>query len=417
VDVPRPQRRFRHAARLGLALAALFLLGGAALVVGRTPPVPGVPRAELWTGVVTRGPFVVEVHGAGTLRPEAVRWLTAESSGRVAAVLLQAGTEVSPETPVVQLENLDLRLQADHARRDVQDARARALALERQNQSSELALLAELAGIHASLSDARRSATAYAGAVGEIVSFNESQRVADRVLELEERASLTESGLSLLRRMAPRELAAVRDQVQPLERVSDVRLQMLDRLEVRAGSSGQLQEVLVELGQWVVPGTQVAKVMLSRRLEAVLRIPADRAGQVRVGQRAEVRTSLGSSNRNIPGRVRRVAPAAALGTVDVEVSLEGTLPENARADQDVDGLVETLHVESALQMPRSIGLPERGDAQLFRVDAGGMAHRVRVRIGRRSVDAVEVLEGLEAGEVVVLSDMSRHLEVEAVMLE
>jgi HlyD family secretion protein len=417
VDVPRPRRRLRHAPRIGLVLAVVFLVGGATLVLGRRPALPSLRRAELWTGVVTRGPFVVEVHGAGTLKPEAVRWLTAESSGRVAAVLLRAGAAVSPETPVVQLENLDLRLQADHARRDVQDARARALALERQSQSSELALLADLAGIHASLNDARRNASAYAGAEGEIVSLNESRRVADRVRELEERASLTESGLSLLKRMAPRELAAVRDQLQPLERVSDVRQQMLDRLEVRAGSSGQLQEVLVELGQWVVPGTQVAKVMLSRRLQAVLRIPADRAGQVRVGQRAEVRTSLGSSNRNIPGHVRRVAPAAALGTVDVEVSLEGPLPENARPDQDVDGLIETLRVDSALQMPRPIGLPERGDAQLFRLEAGGRAHRVRARVGRRSVDTVEVLDGLEEEQVVILSDMSRYLGVDAVMVE
>jgi multidrug resistance efflux pump len=417
MDVLRPRRRPSPAKLLGLVLVGLLLTGATALVLGRPPQLPSVPRAELWTGVVTRGPFVMEVHGAGTLKPEAVRWLTAESSGRVAAVLLQAGVEVSSETPVVQLENLDLRLQADHARRDVQDARARAFALERQSRSSELTLLAELAGIHASLNEARRSAHAYAGVEGEIVSRNESQRIADRVLELEERAALTENGLSLVRRMAPRELAAVRDQLQPLERVSEVRQQMLDRLEVRAGSSGRLQDVLVELGQWVVPGTQVAKVMLSSRLQAVLRIPADRAGQVRVGQRAEVRTSLGSSNHDIPGHVRRVAPAAAQGTVDVEVALEGELPENARPDQNVDGRIETVYVESALQVPRPVGLPERGDAPFFKLDAGGQAHRVSVRVGLRSVDVVEVLDGLTAGETVILSDMREHAGVDAVRVE
>jgi HlyD family secretion protein len=417
VDVPRPARRLSRAKVVGWLLAASLLCAGGVMALRRPAQLPALARAELWTGVVTRGPFVVQVHGAGTLRPEAVRWLTAESSGRIAAVLLEAGAEVEPSTPIVRIENLDLRLQADHARRDVEESRARVLGLERQTRSDELQLLAELAGVRTALNDARRSMNSYAGVEGAIVPRNESERISDRVLELEERASLSELRLSLLRRVAPREVAALREQVAPLERVSEVRQQMLERLEVRAGSRGLLQDVLVELGQWVVPGTQVAKVMLSRQLYAVLRIPADRIGQVRVGQRAEVRTSLGASNHDIPGRVRSVAPAAEQGTVEVEVSLEGELPENARPDQNVDGRIETLHLEAALQVARPVGLPERAEVQLFRLDSEMLAQRVNARIGHRSVDTVEVLAGLEAGQTVILSDMSRHSTAAAVRIE
>lgn len=416
MDVPRRRRQRPTWAMLLVATLVLVAAVGGGIALRGPPRPPSVRRAELVLGSVRRGPFVVEVHGTGTLRPEAVRWLTAESSGRVAAVSLKAGAEVEPATLVVQLDNLDLRVQTDHAQRDVQEAHARALSLERQAHSDELGILAELATIEAALSDARRGATAYAEGGADIVAHNEGKRSQERVVELERRQGLAERQLSLIREMLPRELAALKQQLEPLARVQRVREEMLERLEVRAGSKGQLQEVLVELGQWVVPGTPVAKVMLTRQLHAVLRVPADRAGRVRVGQRAEVRTSLGTESQSIAGTVRRVAPAAHQGTVDVEVALDEQLPRNARPDQTVDGTIEIQHVESALQLPRPVGSPESGDVELWVVDAG-LARRVPVRLGHTSVDMLEVIAGLEATQTVVLSDMSRYAAHDVLQLE
>jgi len=163
----------------------------------------------------------------------------------------------------------------------------------------------------------------------------------------------------------------------------------------------------------------VAKVIVDQTLQAELRIPAEQAGQLSVGQPAQIRTGFGHANEStITGRVRRVAPAAHEGTVAVEVALDGKLPDNARPDQNVDGSIEIEHTDVTLHVARPIGLAVGDTSSLFRVDpTTQVATRVEVRTGRVSVDTVEVLSGLEAGDEVILSDMSRYAEARAVRLE
>jgi RND family efflux transporter MFP subunit len=301
----------------------------------------------------------------------------------------------------------------------VQAAQAQALALEHQQAQDELRLQQEVSVLGSDLADSTRRASAYQDGAGLIVSRNESEHERDRAAALAEQVALARGKLDLLRRLGPRQLQAARAQSAQLDRVRSVRQEMLERLLVRATLAGSVQEVLVEPGQWVVPGAPVAKLRVSERLEAVLRIPADEVGAVAVGQPVLVRTGYGRGPEGtITGRVRRVAPAAQQSTVEVEVALEGTLPESARADQTIDGSVETRRVPNALSLPRPVGLPLGDSVRLYRIDpATSTATRVTVTVGFVSTDTIQIASGLNEGDEIILSDMSRYADIDALRLD
>jgi HlyD family secretion protein len=421
VDVPIPRARRRGIARrryAGAAAAALAVGAGAWWTARLQPRLESVERAAIWTGTVERGSFIVRVRGTGTLRPESIRWLTAESSGRVEEVLLEPGAVVERLTPVVRLDNLDLELQTAQAARELLGARAEVLALERQTRRERLDLLAELENLRTSALDAERRAQAYADGEGMIVAQLDAVQARDRATNLRRSQGLAEQRAQLLEQLAPRQLDTLRQQTTELASVHEMRRQLVERLLVRAGASGILQDVPVELGQWVVPGTPVAKVIVDRRLEAELRVPAELAGALAVGQAASIHTGSVDANASIGGHVRRVAPAASQGTVLVEIALDGALPESARPDQNVDGSIETERTAPTLHVARPVSLGAGSTSSLFRLDpATHIATRVEVRTGRVSVDRVEVLSGLGEGDQVILSDVSRYAQATALRIE
>jgi multidrug efflux pump subunit AcrA (membrane-fusion protein) len=419
VDVQRAPKRRTLRRVLSLGLLGLSFVALAVWLAWREPRPPAVERAAIWTGKVERGAFVLRVRGAGVLRPESIRWLTSESSGRVEEVRVEPGAPVEPDTVVVRLENLDLRLLAVQAARETQAVEAEILALERQTQRERLDLSAELAELGASLSFARRRADAYSEMQGTVLPRLEGEEMGERARELEQREALAQRRLGLLERLAPRQLGGLEQQAREVRRVQAVRQELVERLTVRASAHGILQDVLVELGQWVVPGTVVAKVIVSRKLQAELAIPAEQAGAISVGQAAWIRTGPGDGARApIPGRVRRVAPAAFEGNVHVEVAFDTELPDAVRPDQSVDGTIELERIEDTLHLARPLDLALGSSSSLFRIDAStGVARRVPVRTGRVSIDSVEVLGGLEPGDEVILSDMSRYAQVDRVRVE
>lgn len=418
MDVPRPlRRRWRRA--LGGCACAVALALGAGVVRRIEPTLPSVRRSDVWTARVERGPFVVRVRGSGKLEPEAVRWLTTESSGRVEAVLLTPGMDVEPSTAIVRLENLELRLQAAQASREVRAAEAELLAQEHSRGEQQLERAAELVELRTQLAEAQRRAQVDAVLSGSVVSQLDGEQSQRRLLELRERESLAAQRLTLLRGFAPRQRLVLEAQLGEGRRVLAVREQMIDRLLVRASAEGILQDVLVELGQWIVPGTAVAKVIVDRRLQAELLVPAEQAGALRIGQSAAIHTGYGHAREStLSGQVRRVAPAARAGSVAVEIALDGELPAGVRPDQNVDGSIETERSAVTLHMPRPVGLGMGDSSSLFRVDAqGASATRTEVRTGRVSVDRVEVLSGLAEGDEVILSDMTRHATQRVVSLD
>lgn len=177
----------------------------------------------------------------------------------------------------------------------------------------------------------------------------------------------------------------------------------MEDLRVRAGAEGVLQELELEVGQQVTAGTILAKVVQPTRLKAELKIAETQAKDVQIGQIAAIDTRNGV----IPGSVSRIDPAVREGTVTVDVKLEGALPQGARPDLSVDGTVEIERLDDVLYVGRpAFGQPD-SLVGLFRLGAEGKeATRTQVRLGRSSVNTIEIVEGLQVGDQVILSDMS-----------
>jgi HlyD family secretion protein len=414
MDIPRERRR--RPLRGALLALAVVASAAAAVTAGARfkERLTSVRRGAIWTGRVERSPFVVRVKGPGVLLPEAVRWLTAESSGRVEEVLRKPGSVVEETTAVVRLENLDVRLQALQAERDEATGRSDLLALSRRVGEDEITGQSDALQLHSSLSEAERRADVYTRADGSFVSALDTKRAGEQASELERRTVLAEQKINLIRTAGKNQLAALQTQLARREEVSRVHRELVDHLVIRAGTGGVLQDVLVELGQWVVPGTPVAKVIVSDHLKAELRIPEEQAGGISVGQGASIDTRAGS----IVGHVRRVASSANQGTVKVEIALDGEMPRGVRPDQNVDGCIEIERTDDALHMPRPVSSQADAVVSVFRIDpATGVARRMEARTGRVSVDTVEIRGGLEPGDEVILSDMSKYANADAVQVE
>jgi multidrug efflux pump subunit AcrA (membrane-fusion protein) len=183
---------------------------------------------------------------------------------------------------------------------------------------------------------------------------------------------------------------------------------------VRAPEAGVLQELTLQLGQWVPEGATLAKVVQPGKLKAVLRIPESQAKDVSIGQRAMVDTRNGI----IPGIVSRKDPSAVGGTVTIDVALEGALPPGAVPDLSVDGTIEIQNMTNILYTGRPVFGPGSGNVGLFRLEPGGdAAVRVSVELGRSSASTIEIIRGLEAGDRVILSDMTQYANVDRVRIK
>jgi HlyD family secretion protein len=199
------------------------------------------------------------------------------------------------------------------------------------------------------------------------------------------------------------QLKAQQARIDQLQSLVALRRDQVDRLQVRAGMNGVLEQVPVDVGQQVAPGTNLARVADPTRLKAELRIAETQARDLTIGQVAQVDTRNGI----IPGKVVRIDPAAQNGTVTVDVELEGALPRGARPDLSVDGTVELERLDNVLYVGRPAFGQEQSTVGLFKLDATtGEASRIQVQLGRSSVNTIEVMNGLGEGDSVVLSDMS-----------
>jgi hypothetical protein len=235
----------------------------------------------------------------------------------------------------------------------------------------------------------------------------------DQAQEAASRLDVEEQRLKLLSESAEPQLRVQQEQVERLRAINAHRQNEVRGLQVRAGAPGVLQELPLQLGQWVTPGTVLARVVQPSRLKAVLRIAETQATEVQVGQTATIDTRNGF----IPGRVVRIDPASQNGAVGVDVTLEGALPAGARPELSVEGTIEIERLRDVLFVGRPAVVQANSSTSLFKlVDGGRAAVRVPVRVGRTSVGHIEVLEGLGAGDRVILSDLSRWDNVDRLRL-
>jgi HlyD family secretion protein len=407
---PRPKRRRYLQAAAVLGAVVLVPLGLASL----EGPVPVVDRESVVVDSVRRGIMVREVRGPGTLVPEQIRWISALTPARVERILVQPGTAVEPGTVLLELSNPDVQIEALDAQRQLTAAEAELVNLHTTLQNQRLAQTGVVAAMRSEYRQAQRqAAVADSLGVNGGLSRNDISQSQDKAAELETRYQVEQQRLELFAAAVDSQLAVQRAQVGRLRAITEFQLSRVRSLEVRAGETGVLQELPLQLGQWVVPGALLAKVVQPSRLKAVLRIPETQVRDVALGQPAAIDTRNGV----VPGRVVRMDPAAQGGTFTIDVALEGKLPPGARPEISVDGTITLERVPNALYVTRPPYGRAGGTTSLFKlIEDGRVAVRVPVQLGRTSVTTVEVLQGLAAGDRVIVSDMSRWDGVERVRL-
>ena len=393
----------------GAIIAGTVFAGIAAISFGLSrlePAAPSVNRATVWMDGVKRGEMIRQVRGPGTLEvlPEAITWVAARTRGRVDRRVLLPGVEVEPDTIILELSNPEL----DQELRDAEyQLRAQKAELADLRVTVESQLLNQQSMATTVASDYRQ-AQLQAEAdtrlhaenlIGELIV----KRSQVRAEELATRNELEQQRLEIATASVDAQLAAKRATVEQFRALYDLRRSQKAALTVRAGISGVLQEVPVEVGQEVTPGANLARVAQPDKLKAQLRIAETQAKDIEVGQKAIIDTRNGV----IDGRVIRIDPAVQEGTVTVDVELIGALPKGARPDLSVDGTIELERLDDVLY----VGRPAYGQAEstigLFKLlDDGETAVRTQVRLGRSSVNTIEVIQGLNEGDQVILSDTS-----------
>jgi multidrug resistance efflux pump len=399
--------------RGGIVLGAVAFI---ILVLGSLKPsAPGVGRTTLWVDSVRRGEMVREVRGPGTLVPEHVRFITATSAGRVDRVLAQPGQLVQPQTVLLELSNPDVQIQSLQAEQQLTAAQAQLLTLRTDLNAERLSQEGTVATTRTLYSDAKRQSTVAESLVGQhLIAANDAALAKDKAAEGETRYRLEQERLALMTQTIDSKIAVQRSQVDRLRAIAAFQQNVVRSLEVRAGDSGVVSDLTLQLGQWVLAGTVLAKVVQPGKLKGVLQIPETQAKDVAIGQKVAIDTRNGI----VAGRVARIDPNAINGAVAVDIELEGPLPSGARPDLSIDGTIEIDRLAKVLYTGRPANGEPKNTISLFKLSEDGQyAYRVQVLLGRSSVSTIEILRGLSAGDSVVLSDMSQWDNVDRVKLK
>ena len=406
MDVARPQSvaRNKKIKRVVAAIFVLIALGAVTLGLSRMKPAaPSVDRATALIDTVKRGDIIRQVHGIGTLVPEEVRWIPASNDGIIEEVKAHAGDKVTATTVILIMSNPDVRQRATDAELALKGAEADLANLRASLQTDILNQQAAQAGVESEYNRAKLDFEANQelnkdGLVADLI-LKKSQETAR---ELAAKNEMEKKKVAVNSQSADARIAAQQARVDQFRVAYELRLKQLDELNVRAGAAGVVQQVPVEAGQHVAPGTILAKVAEPGRLKAEVQIAETQMKDVTPGLLA----SIDTRNGIIPGQVIRIDPAAVNGTVKVDVQLNGEYPKGVRPDLSVDGTIDLEHLTNILY----VGRPAYGQADttvgMFRLMMNGEAVRIQVKLGRTSVNQVEIVDGLREGDQVVLSDMS-----------
>lgn len=414
MDVKRaPQKKTGR--NIGIA-AGVVALAAVSIALARLPnAAPTVERATLLMDSVRFGELVRDVRGPGNLVPERIRWITALASARVERVVTQSGDQVQAGAILLEMSNPDLQIQTLQAEQQVRQAEIDLLNLKTNLQSQMLTQEGQVAAMRTQFISATQEAQAADSLVklGLVPQFEANNRQASAE-ELTKRYDIEQKRLQLMRQAIDSQISVQAAQVQQLKAIALNQQERLQSLKVRAPDTGVLQDLTLQLGQWVPEGTTLARVVQPGHLKAVLRIPESQAKDVQIGQRA----SIDTRNGIVQGRVSRKDPAAIAGTVTIDVALEGELPPGAVPDLSIDGTIEIEKLSDVLYTGRPVMGGGTGLVGLFKVvEDGDYAERVQVEIGSTSVNSVEIRRGLNKGDRVILSDMSQHDGVSRVRIK
>jgi RND family efflux transporter MFP subunit len=420
MDIARPDLLQKMKRRRWI-LAGAVVVGLAVALLGLSrlkPAAPTVDRSTIWPDTVKRGPMVRQVRGStGTLVPreDKLRLIPAETEATVTRILVLPGAKVQPDTVIMDLANPQLEQEAMNAGLALKAAESEYHNTQVKLESDLMTQKAGAATVGADYSQAKLQAQTdkalYDLGVISGLTYKASQGKAD---ELTTRNKIEDERIAMNTKVIASQLAVQQTLVDQARALYQLKQQQLAALHVTAGISGVLVELPHQVGEHVAPGITLAKVVQPDQLKAELKIAETQARDIQIGQPA----SIDTHNGIIPGLVQRIDPAVQNGTVTVDVELTGPLPQGARPDLSVDGTIDLERMKDVLYVGRPALGNENSTLSLFKIDPDGKgATRVPVKVGRASVNSIQVLEGLKEGDTVILSDMSRWDNVDRIRLE
>jgi RND family efflux transporter MFP subunit len=419
MDIARPefktQKRRRQILFLGVAVVVVV-----ALTIGVSrlkPAAPQVERGTVWTDTVKRGPMLRQVRGLGSLVPtqEAVRQIPAETEATVVRIRMLPGSQVKADTVLVEMSNPQVEQAAIDAQLQLKAAEAEYRSQRVKLESDLMNQKAGAATVGADHAQAQRQAETdkalYDLGVISGLTYKASKGKAD---ELTTRNDLEAERLKANQNAIESQMAQAQAKVDQMRTLAQLKQKQLDALRVRAGIDGVLVDLPLQVGQHVLPGAMLAKIVQPNHLMATLKVAETQARDVQIDEPA----SIDTHNGIVAGTVMRVDPAVQNGTVTVDVKLTGDLPKGARPDLSVDGTIDLERLDNVLYVGRPALGQENSTISLFKLRPDGQeAVRVPVKVGRASVNSIQVVEGLHEGDTVILSDMSRWDNTDRIRLD
>jgi HlyD family secretion protein len=419
MDIARPEFRQQKRRRQILwSAAGVICLSGVTFAVMRLKPAaPEVERSTVWTDTVKRGSMLRQVRGLGSLIPsqEFIRQIPSETEATVVRIRMLPGSQVKADTILLDMSNPQVEQAAIDANLQLKAAEAELQSLRVTLQSDLMNQKADAATVNADYTQAKLQADTdkalYDLGVISGLAYKGSKSKSD---ELTTRNNIEVERLEINQKAIESQIAEQQAKVDQIRALAELKQEQLDALKVRSGIEGVLVDLPLQVGQHVLPGTMLAKVVQPNHLMAELKIPETQARDVQIGEPATVDTHNGTVN----GNVMRVDPAVQNGTVTVDVKLTGDLPQGARPDLSVDGTVDLERLDDVLYVGRPAFGQENSTISLFKLDVDGKgAVRVPVKVGRASVNSIQVVEGLHEGDTVILSDMSRNDNTDRIRLD
>ena len=419
MDIARPEfKRQKRRRQVLWGAVGLVCLGAITVGVSRLKPAaPEVDRGTVYPDTVKRGSLLRQVRGLGSLIPsqEFTRQIPAETDATVVRILKLPGSQVKTDTILLEMSNPQVEQAAVDANLQLKAAEAEYQSLRVKLQSDLMNQKAGAATVGADYTQAKMQADTdkalYDLGVISGLAYKNSKSKAD---ELTTRNNIEDERLDINQKAIATQLAEQQAKVDQVRALAELKQKQLDALKVRAGIEGVLVDLPLQVGQHVTPGTMLAKVVQPNHLIAALKINETQARDVQIGEPATIDTHNGT----VTGQVMRVDPAVQNGTVTVDVKLTGELPQGARPDLSVDGTVDLERLDNVLYVGRPAFGQENSTISLFKLDPDDKgAVRVSVKVGRASVNAIQVIEGLKEGDTVILSDMSRYDNTDRIRLD
>jgi len=406
MDIARP-----HIAKQKRRRRILFASGGLLALIVITvalshlkPAVPSVDRSTVWVDTVKRGPMVREVRGLGTLVPEEIRWIPANTEGRVEKIVVRPGTQVKADTVILELSSPELEQAAHDAESKLKAAEAEFTTLQAKLQRDLLDQESNTARVHSEYQQARmESETNEQLKKNGLVAELQYKTAQVKAAELANRDAIEEKRLNFARDSIEPQLASKQAEVDQVKAAAQLKLDQVEALHVKAGMNGVLQQMPVDVGQRVKIGDNLARVADPTKLKAEIKIAETQAKDIQIGEK----TTIDTRNGVVTGHVTRVDPAVEQGTVKVDAQIDGELPRGARPDLTIDGTIELERLDDVIYVGRPAFGQENNTVSIFKLVSGSSeAVRTPVKLGRSSVNSIEIINGLQPGDQVILSDTS-----------